>query len=453
MTPWGAAVEWAAVIRFGTSDYGIAALHRTFQLKYIVRNKSAANGGFMAKVHRRQFSALALSIFTPARKILAAPALNDALRAGATTRKIPAVAAMIATPDRVVWSGAFGARDQESGVPVKPDSIFSIASMTKAITTTAALQLVERGLIRLDEPVSKHLPQFENPDLLTGFDAAGKPLLRPCTKPITLKHLLTHTSGLVYDIWDGDLLRYESAVAGTPAERKQPAPLIFEPGARWEYGTGLDWTGRLIETVTGLTLEDYFQGNILQPLGMKDTSYTLPASRFDRMVNSFSRQPDGALKEEARQLPSPPKAFNGGGGLYSTPPDYIRFMQMILRRGRGDGKQQILRPETVDMMASNQIGPLSAGKLKTVKPQRSCDVDLHKGFVDGWGYGFLINKTAYEGGRSAGSLAWAGIMNTFYWIDPRRSLCATVMMQFLPFCDPQAVGLLSDFERAVYATV
>lgn len=248
-------------------------------------------------------------------------------------------------------------------------------------------------------------------------------------------------------------MRYESAVAGTPAEKKRPLPLLFEPGARWEYGTGLDWTGRLIETLTGLTLEDYFQRNILQPLGMVDTSYILPASKLDRSVNSSQRQPDGTLKEEARKLPPPPKSFNGGGGLYSTPPDYIRFMQMILRRGRGEGKQQILRPETVDMMAANQIGPLSAGKLKTARPEESCDVDLHKGFTDKWGYGFLINTTAYDRGRSAGSLAWAGIMNTFYWIDPRHSLCATVMMQFLPFCDPQAVGLLGDFERAVYAAV
>src|SRR5581483_9522915 len=260
----------------------------------------------MPVIHRRQFSTLALSLLAPARKTLAAPTLNDALRASATTRKIPAVSAMVATPDRVVWSGAFGTRDSASGIPVKPDSIFSIASMTKAITTTAALQLVERGMLSLHEPVSKHLPQFENPDLLTGFDAAGKPVLRPCAKQVALKHLLTHTSGLVYDIWDRDLLRYESAVAGMPAERKRPAPLLFEPGARWEYGTSLDWTGRLIETVTGLTLEDYFQRNILQPLGMADTSYILPASKFDRLVNSYERQPNGALEEEARKPPSPP---------------------------------------------------------------------------------------------------------------------------------------------------
>ena len=257
----------------------------------------------MATIDRRKFSALGLTLFAPARKTLASPALGPVLQQSATTRKIPAVAAMVATPDRVVWSGASGTRDSASGIPVRPASIFSIASMTKAITTTAALQLVERRLIALDEPVSKHLPQFENPDLLTGFDAAGKPALRPCNKPITLKHLLTHTSGLVYDIWDRDLLRYEASVKGTPAERKRPAPLVFEPDDRWEYGTGLDWTGRLIETVTGLTLEDYFQRNILQPLGMADTSYILPASKFDRLVNSYTAR--GGWRAQRRRALAP----------------------------------------------------------------------------------------------------------------------------------------------------
>jgi CubicO group peptidase (beta-lactamase class C family) len=332
------------------------------------------------------------------------------------------------------------------------ESIFSIASMTKAVTTAAALQLVERGLLKLDEPVSARLEELRNPQVLEGFDASGRPLLRPARTNITLKHLLTHTSGLVYDIWDRDLLKYKAIRAGLPAADQGPAtPLVFEPGARWEYGTSLDVTGRLVERVSGLTLEDYFQRHIFQPLGMVDTSFILPAKKFERKAGSYERQPDGRLKEGARTPPPPPKSFNGGGGLYSTAPDYVRFMQMILRRGFSDRKQPILKPATVEMMATNQIGPLSAGKLKTARPEESCDVDLHPGAADKWGYGFLINATAHDRGRSAGSLAWAGIMNTFYWIDPRRRLCAVVMMQFLPFCDPEAVGLLRDFEHAVYA--
>jgi methyl acetate hydrolase len=242
---------------------------------------------------------------------------------------------------------------------------------------------------------------------------------------------------------------------GTAAPNAGPVvtPLIFEPGTRWQYGTSLDWTGRLVEVVSGQTLEQYFQTNIFKPLGMQDTSFIVPAEKFDRLVSTWRRQSDGSLKEDPRNLPAPPKFFNGGGGLSSTAGDYVRFMQMILRHGQGPGKEPLLRPKTVETMATNQIGELGAGRLKTFRPNTSSDVDLHPGATDKWGFGFLINTTAYEGGRSAGSLAWAGIENTFYWIDPHRGICAVILMQFFPFVDKEAVGLLGDFERAVYANL
>ena len=263
--------------------------------------------------------------------------------------------------------------------------------------------------------------------------------------------LMTHTSGFAYDVWDERMLRYNTAHGGPSAGVVAPlTPLIFEPGTRWQYGTGLDWTGRLVEAVSGLTLEQYMQRNILQPLGMKDTTFVLPADKFDRLVGSYRRQRDGSLKADARTMPAVPKAFNGGGGLYSTAPDYVAFMQMILHQGKGP-HSQILQPKTVAMMTTNQIGEISAGKLKTVRPEISSDVDFHPGVRDGYTYGFLINSVAYQGARSAGSLAWAGVENTYYWIDPKRSVCGVVMMQFFPFADVQAVGLLGDFEKAVYA--
>lgn len=409
----------------------------------------------MTHINRRHFgSSIALALAAPARKLLAnTNGLDETLRSSMTRRKIPAVVAVVATPDKVTYSGAFGKRDSASGIAVKPDSIFYIASMTKAITTTAALQLVERGKLTLEEPVSKHLPELAKLDVLQGFDKSGKPMLRPATKPVTLKHLLTHTSGFAYDTWDENMLKYNALPGAPPPGTVAPlTPLIFEPGTRWQYGTGLDWTGKLVERVSGSTLEDYFQRNILEPLGIEDTSFLVRAEKFDRLVSNYRRQPDGSLQQDPRQLPTPPKDFNGGGGLYSTAPDYIRFTQMILRRGHGDHGQTILQPKTVDLMMSNQVGDLGAGKLKAARPDRSSDVDFHPGFTDKFTYGFLLNTTAYDGGRSAGSLAWAGIDNTFYWIDPRRSLCAVVMMQFLPFVDREAVGLLGDFERAVYAT-
>jgi CubicO group peptidase (beta-lactamase class C family) len=240
---------------------------------------------------------------------------------------------MVATADKTTYSGAFGKRDLASGVDVKPDSIFAIASMTKAITTAAAMQLVEQEKVKLHEPVSKYLPELGKLDVLTGFDNAGKPVLRPAAKPVTLHHLLTHTSGFAYDTWDESMLKYNTLHGGPAAGTVAPlTPLIFEPGTRWQYGTSVDWAGRLVETVSGLTLEQYFQRNILQPLGMKDTTFIFPAEKFDRLVTSRRRQPDGSLKEDPRTVPVPPKAFNGGGGLFSTAPDYVRFMQMILRQ-------------------------------------------------------------------------------------------------------------------------
>jgi methyl acetate hydrolase len=403
-------------------------------------------------ITRREFGLAAVGLGLQIRKLGAATGLDDILRTGIQRRTIPAVAAMVATAEKIKYQGAFGKRDVASGVNVTPDSIFAIASMTKAITSTAALQLVDQGKVKLDEPVSKYIPQLAMLQVLDGYDAAGKPKLRPPRTPVTLRHLLTHTSGFCYDTWSGEMVEYEKHGGAAPAGVAPFVPLMFDPGKRWHYGYSTDWAGKLVETVSGLTLDQYFQRNICEPLGMKDTSFLIPDVKFDRLVNRHQRQFDGSLKQEARALPAPAPVDNGGGGLYSTVGDYVRFMQMILRLGRGPAGQQILKPETVAMMSSNQIGDLSAGRLKTFQPERSSDVDLHPGADDKWGLGFLINTVPYPGGRSAGSLGWAGIANTFYWIDPKQGICATIMMQFLPFVDKEAVGLLVDFERAVYSS-
>jgi methyl acetate hydrolase len=412
---------------------------------------------------------LALLSSGPSR-LRAASGIGEILGAGVERRKIPAAVAVVASGGSIVYEGGFGARDSASGVKPDANSIFAIASMTKPVTSVAAMQLVEQGKLKLDEPISRYLPQLAKLQVLTGFDPqSGKPLLRPAMKQVTLRRLLTHTSGFVYDTWDADFLKYESAPGAAPLQPGGVSPLAFEPGERWQYGTGVDWAGRAIEAVTDLTLEQYFQSNIFAPLAMQDTSFILAPQKFDRLMSTYQREPggqaDGALKENPRVPPPKPASFSGGGGLYSTASDYVRFMQMILRHGaltgrlrgreriqeRDRGWGRILKPDTVATMTHNQIGKLSAGKLKSVRPNQSADVDFHPGSTDGFGLGFLINSTDYDGGRSAGSLAWAGIENTFFWIDPKHQVCAVLLMHFLPFCDPQAVGLLGDFERAVYA--
>jgi CubicO group peptidase (beta-lactamase class C family) len=266
---------------------------------------------------------------------------------------------------------------------------------------------------------------------------------------VTLRHLLTHTSGLSYDIWDAGMFRYASLKRESDGDKA--GPLMFEPGARWQYGQGLDWAGRLVESVSGMNLEDYFREKIFKPLGMQDTSYNVPATKFERLVSTFRRQADGELQDEERKAPAPMKSFNGGGGLCSTAGDYVRFMQMILNGGMGGNRTRILQSRTVEAMKANQIGKLTAGKMKTFRPELSSDVDIQPGQTEKWGLGFLINTAPYAGGRAAGSLAWAGLFNTYFWIDPKNKRCAVLLMQYLPFVDKEAVGLLGDFERSVYS--
>jgi CubicO group peptidase (beta-lactamase class C family) len=329
------------------------------------------------------------------------------------------------------------------GLP-SPHAIFAIASMTKAITTTAAMQLVERGSLQLDEPVHTHLPELRGLPVLEDFDDAGNPRFSADRHQVTLRQLLTHTAGFAYN-WNHPLvLRHGPG---------QPPFLVHRPGARWHYGTNIDWVGKLVEAAGGLSLEAYFQQHILQPLEMNDTSFLLPSQKLDRLVSTHQRGTDGALIEAPRAQPPAPPFFNGGGGLFSTAGDYIRFTQMILRRGLAANGMRILSEASILEMSSNQTNDLPVGRIRTTIPERSCNVDFHPGAIDRFGLGFLINPEPHHGGRSAGSLAWGGIRNTFYWVDPRRGIAAVLLMQFQPFCDPAAIGMLNDFERSVYQTL
>ncbi|MBV8729351.1 MAG: beta-lactamase family protein, partial [Acidobacteriia bacterium] len=392
---------------------------------------------------RREFASVLLAAGAKPLRLFGATSLDDTLATGIKQRKIPAVTAQVATVDKILYTGAFGKRDGSSGIDVKSDSIFRIASMTKAVTTTAAMQLVEQGKLDLNVPASKYLPELGKLDVLEGFDkTTGKPILRPAKRPVELRHLLTHTSGFAYAVWDEPVAHWAKATGNqTPPGAVAPlTPLAFEPGTQWQYGTGIDWAGKIVETVSGLSLEQYFQRNILGPLGMKDTTFILPEEKFNRLVSTYRRQSDGSLKEDPRTMPAPPKEFNGGGGLFSSAPDYIRFTQMILRKGKSADGRQILAAKTVEMMSANQIGSVNVHKMTATDPTVSADVDMHPGAADKYTFGFLMNPVAYEGGRSAGSLAWAGVENTFYWIDAKRGVSAVIMMQFFPFVDAQAVG-------------
>jgi methyl acetate hydrolase len=382
------------------------------------------------------------------------PQVDRVLKAAADRGDVPGVVGMAATREGPVYEGAFGRRALPDGAAMTADTVFWIASMTKAITSTAAMQLVERGKLSLDRPIAEILPELAAPQVLEGFDAADEPQLRPARRPITLKHLITHTAGFVYDIWNPEVGRYmeKRGIPGiiTCQNAALALPLTFDPGEAWDYGINIDWVGKAVERASGRTLGDYFAEHIFGPIGMKDTGFALTPERRARLVGMNARSEDGTLAPISFELPADPEFQMGGGGLYGTAADYLAFEQLFLNQGRADGRQ-VLRPETVQLMSQNAIGDLTVRLLKTAVPAYSNNAEFFPGMVKKWSLGFMISTQAVPGGRSAGSLAWAGLGNTYFWIDPAKGIAGVILMQLIPFADAEALALLDGFEKALYA--
>lgn len=385
-----------------------------------------------------------------------AQAIDQVLKRAAEANDVPGVVALAATDRSVIYEGAFGKRELGKEAGMTLDTVVWIASMTKAMTAAGAMQLVEHGRLKLDSAAAEVVPDLAKATVLEGFDAAGKPKLRAPRRPITLRQLLTHTAGFSYEIWSADIAKYQAAT-GTPGittceNAALTTPLLFDPGTRWDYGINMDWVGKMVEAASGQKLGDYLQQNLFAPLGMTSTSFKLTPSQRSRLASVHARGPDGALAVFPFDLPQEPQFQMGGGGLYGTAQDYIRFTQMILNRGKSNGNQ-VLMPETVQMMSQNQMGDIDVGVLKTAAPPLSNDVALFPGMKLKWGLSFLINTAQTPQGRSAGSLAWAGLANTFFWIDPVKRVTGVFLTQVLPFFDQKTIGLLGDFETAVYQSL
>ena len=379
---------------------------------------------------------------------------DEVLRDAAQSGEVPGVVAMAATSEGPVYAGAFGRRALPAGPDMTADSVFWIASMTKALTSAAAMQLVEQGKLGLDSPIREVLPELESPQVLEGFDEAGEPILRPAKRPITLRHLLTHTAGFGYDTWSPDLVRYQEKFGIPRVTSCQnvalTTPLLFDPGDRWDYGINIDWAGKAVERLSGQDLESYFRENLFGPLGMSDTGFKLSDDRRARLVGMHARQEDGALEPIAFEIPQEPEFHMGGGGLYGTAGDYLKFQQMILNEGILGGAQ-VLKPDTVTLMSQNHIGDIEVQRLKTARPPYSNDAEFFPGMVKKWGLGFMINtEAAPGGGRSANSLTWAGLGNTYFWIDPESDVAGVIMTQLVPFADQKVLDLYGSFERAIY---
>ena len=383
--------------------------------------------------------------------------LDGVLKQAVDGRDVPGVVAMVATDKGVLYEGAIGPRALDASATMTPDTVFRIASMTKAIASVAAMQLVEQGKLKLEEPVPGIDPALASPQVLEGFDASGTPKLRPAKRPITLRHLLTHTAGFTYDIWSPETVRYVKAT-GMPhrATGKVAAlrtPLVFDPGDRWLYGIHIEWVGRLIESVSGQALEDYFRDRVFGPLGMKDTGYVTTEEQRARQARLHTRGPDGGLTVQPLEpVPVKGEFWSAGGPLYSTARDYLVFLQMLLHGGSLNGVR-VLKPETVALMNQNHTGAIQAGVLKAELKNLSNDVDLFPGADVRWGLGYMLNLQAGPNGRSAGTVSWGGIYNTYYWLDPVKRVTGLIMTQILPFADARALKVYGELERGAYESL
>jgi len=380
--------------------------------------------------------------------------IDEVLETAVANGRIPGVIAMVADSDGVIYQGVAGKRSMSRDDDMTMDTIVAIASMTKAITSVAVMQLVEQGKFDLDTPAADYLAFIGDAQVLHGFDADDKPILRAPSTPVTIRHLLSHTSGYVYEIWNDKAAKYveqgrvESMMTG--GDGFFAVPLMSEPGSQWEYGISTDILGKIVESVSGQRLDIYFREHIFVPLGMSDTYFNVPDDKAIRIAPFYSRTAEGEL-EEAPVNNSLTTNFSGGGGLSSTVNDYIRFMRALLNVGELDGVR-ILNAESIELMAQNHIGELeAANSMPSSVPTLSNDVNVFPHSVDKFGLGFLINTEPVPGGRSSGSLMWAGIYNTYFWIDRENDLCAVLMTQILPFYDDDVIQLLEQFETAVYS--
>ena len=378
--------------------------------------------------------------------------LDTLLARSVENTQIPGVVATVADAAGVIYEGAAGVRALGHPARMTVDTVAWYASMTKAVTGAAAMQLVERGKLSLDEPAGKVCPHLGKAMVLDGFDANGKPKLRPAKGTVTLRNLLTHSSGLSYEIWNPDPAReLESRGAGNILSGTQATldrPLVRDPDTLWDYSPGIDWAGRMVEEASGQRLDDFMRANLFAPLGMSSVGFRLDARKREKLAGMHARIPEGTVVPYPMEVGQDGPLDMGGHGLYGTLPDYLRFTRMILGGGTLDGVR-VLEAKTVTAMSQNSLGALKVLPMPAAPPYSNA-VEWWPGVSCGWGLSFMINNQRTPQGRAAGSLSWAGLANSYYWIDPVSRLTGAVSTQILPFYDAAVVQLFQDLESAVY---
>jgi methyl acetate hydrolase len=405
--------------------------------------------GFLA-VFTAGFIATAVAD-TPSRPA-AATALSKVLTDAVARNDAPGVVGLIVDRRGVVYQGSAGKLGGADAPALPADAIFNIASMTKPVTSVAVMMLVEQGKVSLDDPVSKYLPGFDHLQVVTKFNAAdGKVETRPATKVMTVRHLLTHTSGIGYGFSSPVLARLQQGSTKSEWE----LPLLHEPGEKWTYGASTRVLGLIVEKVSGENLEAFDQKHILGPLGMTDTSYAVPTAKQSRLIEAFAHVDGKFQSRKGAPVPATPTApFTGDGGLYSTAQDYGKFIRMLLNGGHL-GDVRILSEKSVRMMGENNIGSVVVSRQPVGIPDLTKPFPLGAG-RDKFGLGFQLTQAGPAGApdsqkyRSPGSMSWAGIFNTEFWVDPKSGIGGVLMMQYLPFYDDGAIRTLQEFESTAY---
>ncbi|WP_225027799.1 serine hydrolase domain-containing protein [Xinfangfangia pollutisoli] len=380
----------------------------------------------------------------------------DAVLRGVTAgaSRVPGVVAMVTDRKGDIYSGAAGER-RLGGAAMTEDTVFAIFSTTKAIAGTAALQCVEEGLLDLDAPASTYAPAIGKLQVIEGFDAAGAPKLRAPKRAITTRMLMLHTAGFGYDFFSETYKRLAedhgqpSVVAASRAAIE--TPLLFDPGERWEYGSNIDWVGQVVEGIRGKRLGEVMRQRIFDPLGMDEIAFTRTAAMKARSAVIHARMPDGSLSAmDDFALPDNPEVDMGGHGLYATIPEYMKFIRMWLNDGAGP-RGRVLRAETVDWAVKGAlVPPQKVTMLPGVIPSLSNDAEFFPGLAKDWSYTFMVNSETAPTGRPAGAIGWAGLANSFYWIDRQNGFGGYWATQILPFGDPVSFGGYLDFETATY---
>jgi len=359
---------------------------------------------------------------------------------------IPGMVALVTNQDRVIYQGAFGNRHVAQASPMTMEALFNLASMTKPVTSLAVMMLVEQGSIELDEPVETYLPYLADREVFTRVDfESGEYSARSATNKITVRHLLTHTSGLGYSFDSPELARLLGIDFNASATS---LPLLHEPGAAWTYGESTRVLGHLVETVSGLGLFDFLKANILAPLAMANTFYAVPSAKKRRVVTIHNRV-DGQFVElppPAGEIVSP---VLGDGGLYGSAHDYASFMRLFLNDGVSDFGDRIIDAQLITAMGEDHTGRVRVRQMPTTNPALSQPFPLGAG-EDGFGLGFQITARQDENRRAPGSMSWAGIYNTEFWIDPENQIGVVLLMQYLPFYDAEAIDVLRGFEQRIY---